>query len=233
MHVFIIRFSRYFYQGITTIYRCIFAVLYAPICQHCRTFLSQRSLFCTVCWRRITPVVSHTLSLTKTCNLTVFAVTDYNTPLKSLVQAKRAYNVVASYHLAECIWRYSNFKNQEIDYLVPIPLHWYRRVRRGFNQAQEIAKGLSKKSGVPVVSLLKRVRNTPYQTECSYVQRGDNVKDAFTLTVNSGHQYTGKRLMLVDDVMTSGSTLYWAAHALLPLKPHSLAAVVACRTLRR
>ena len=171
--------------------------------------------------------------LTEKEHLKVFAAARYDTPLKTLVQAKCSHNVVASYQLAECIWHYSSFKDQKIDYLVPIPLHWYRRMRRGFNQAEEIAKGLAKKSGIPVVSLLKRVRHTPYQTECAYAGRADNVKDAFVLQVDSASKYEGKRLMLVDDVMTSGSTLYWAGRVLISLNPYSLSAVVACRATRQ
>lgn len=234
MHILLVTILRSIYQLLITVYHCIIALLYAPICQHCRTLLGERVLFCSSCLRHIKPLVSHVLPLSKKQTMTIFAAADYNTPLKTLVQAKRIHNVVASYQLAECIWQLSRFKQQQIDYLVPIPLHWYRRMRRGFNQAEEIAKGLSKKSGIPVVCLLKRTRNTAYQSDCSYVDRARNVKNAFALhTVNNPTCYQGKDIMLVDDVMTSGSTLYWAAHTLLPLKPRSLSAVVACRALRR
>jgi Predicted amidophosphoribosyltransferases len=57
------------------------------------------------------------------------------------------------------------------------------------------------------------------------------VRNAFVLSEKIASQYVGKKILLVDDLMTTGATLYEAGHALLPIKPQSLSAVVACRVV--
>ncbi len=90
------------------------------------------------------------------------------------------------------------------DYLVPVPLHWKRRLQRGFNQSHLLAKGL-KLPQVPVSTDLVRIRNTQQQWNLKPPQRRRNVKGAFA--VRKGHPFDGKTVALVDDIITSGATL--------------------------
>jgi len=99
--------------------------------------------------------------------------------------------------------------------LVPVPLHWKREWKRGFNQALEISEELSKLTGYPVVQAIHRVRDTPTQTRLSRVKRLENLKDAFTLVVNP--RFEG--VILIDDVFTTGATVNACAAVLREIFP--------------
>jgi ComF family protein len=88
--------------------------------------------------------------------------------------------------------------------VVPVPLHWMRRLYRGYNQSAAVARGVAAGLGVPFADLLRRTRPTPRQTARSATERAANVKDAFRLRV--GAVVRGERVLLVDDVLTTGAT---------------------------
>lgn len=101
-----------------------------------------------------------------------------------------------------------------VDLIVPVPLHPKKQKQRGYNQAEIIAAGLSQATSIPVSTdnLVRRIHN-PTQTKRSKTQRWENVKDIFDVT--HPQLFMGKHLLLVDDVITTGSTLEAGAHALL------------------
>lgn len=113
--------------------------------------------------------------------------------------------------LAEC--RRDVLLGTEIDLVAPIPLHWKRKWIRGFNQSESIARELAAGLQVPFVRhLLRRVRETTQQIQPTREARRENVKGAFR--VLNGARLAGKAVLLVDDVMTTGSTLGEAARTL-------------------
>ncbi len=202
-----------------------------PFCSSCKSFLHARDIFCQECKNSIRPVVSRTLSITKTRSIKVLAISDYKEPLKSLILAKGRFDIVASHQLGTLIWQMTHLKNSSFDYIVPIPLHWKRFAKRGYNQADEMAKVIAQKSGKPVTHLLSRSRHTKYQSSLDQDKRAENVEDVFALTVDDDTQYHGSHILLVDDLITTGVTLRAAARELLKLKPASITAVVACRVV--
>ena len=109
------------------------------------------------------------------------------------------------------------------DYLVPVPLHWRRRARRGFNQSHLLAKGLNLPQ-VPVSTDLVRIRNTEQQWNLKPPQRRRNVKGAFA--VRKGHPFEGKTIALVDDITTSGATLQECAKVLKQAGAQKVVALV-------
>jgi ComF family protein len=105
----------------------------------------------------------------------------------------------------------SGFGN-EIEVLVPVPLHWTRRLGRGFNQSLILAKGL-KHRPLKIGTDLVRVRRTKRQPmTASAAARAANVAGAFA--VRAGHEFSGRRVCLVDDIKTTGATLNECAKTL-------------------
>ena len=111
---------------------------------------------------------------------------------------------------AEILCRAVPLLPEDIDGLLPVPLHWYRKARRGFNQALEIAKPLAKELGVPIVTQVVRRRSTPFQSGLGADERARNLKAAFEV---SG-PIDCKHALIVDDVVTTGATLNTLANVL-------------------
>jgi ComF family protein len=99
---------------------------------------------------------------------------------------------------------------------VPVPLHWRRHWVRRFNQSAILAAAVSKASGVPIAArALKRVKFTAPQVGLSRTQRVANIQGAFRVPRDGKAEVVGRRLILVDDVLTSGATVEGCAKALL------------------
>jgi ComF family protein len=104
----------------------------------------------------------------------------------------------------------------EADTLVPVPLHWRRMWARRFNQSAVLAAVISRESGLPVASgALKRVKATAQQVGLSRSERATNIQGAFRVPQDGKAAVAGRRLVLVDDVLTSGATVDGCARALL------------------
>jgi ComF family protein len=99
------------------------------------------------------------------------------------------------------------------DVLVAVPLHPLKKARRGYNQSECFARGLSQSLGIPVQELLERRKNTDTQTNKSRLERLNNVEQVFVLA--KGYHASGLRVLLVDDILTTGATLCSAAQVLL------------------
>ncbi len=103
----------------------------------------------------------------------------------------------------------------DADLIVPVPLHYFRLVRRGFNQSVWLAAALGRRTGVPVrLGLLKRIRSTPSQAGQSATGRRRNVQGAFKVPKRARKRIEGRRILLVDDVFTTGATAEACATAL-------------------
>lgn len=101
-----------------------------------------------------------------------------------------------------------------IDYIVPIPLHKDKQNLRGYNQTELITNGISDVLQIPVdTDTLYRTRNTESQTQKSREERMENMQGAFG--IQNGEKFSGKHVLLMDDVLTTGATLEAAAQALL------------------
>src|SRR5271163_1145100 len=104
----------------------------------------------------------------------------------------------------------------EADALVPVPLHWRRLWARRFNQSAMLAAAISAESKVPVAGkALKRIKATAQQVGLTRSERALNVQGAFRVPPQGKGAVAGRRLVLVDDVLTSGATVDGCARALL------------------
>jgi ComF family protein len=114
------------------------------------------------------------------------------------------------------------------DGLVPVPLYHRRHRDRGFNQAKELARGLGKQRGIPILNALYRYRETVSQTKLDRSARWDNMADAFQL--KRGFDVKGLRLLVIDDVFTTGATANACAHVLAQAGARSLAVLTVARS---
>jgi ComF family protein len=116
------------------------------------------------------------------------------------------------------------------DLMTPVPLHWWRAYRRGYNQSELLANQLSLKMDVPSKVLLRRVKPTRPQVELDRGQRAENVKNAFQIEATHAELIKAKTILLIDDVCTTGATLRECAKA---LKKGGAAAVYALTVARQ
>lgn len=112
--------------------------------------------------------------------------------------------------------------------VIPVPLHWRRRLTRGYNQAERIGRPLARHLGLPFSSALARRRATPPQSRLDQAARLRNLRQAFA--VRGPGAVADRHVVLVDDVATTGATLDTAAAALKAAGAAAVTAVVAGRT---
>jgi ComF family protein len=186
----------------------------AALCPQCgeETTLGER---CGACLKD-PPAFARTIALFR-----------YEFPVDRLIQALKYGHQLAlapwlGYQLGE------RLVAADYDLLLPLPLHPSRLRTRGFNQSLEIARVTGKALGIPMSpGILTRIRATPPQAELPLKERGRNVRGAFECARDLG----GKRILLVDDVMTTGSTLREAARILNLHGAGQITVAVAARAL--
>ena len=117
--------------------------------------------------------------------------------------------------LGDMLWT-ALARDEAWDMIAAVPLHWRRRWQRRFNQSELLARNLARRSGIPYRSLLRRVRATPSQAGLSNQKRRRNVTAAFACRRMAlrGEGLQGKRILLIDDVLTTGATASACAAAL-------------------
>ena len=120
----------------------------------------------------------------------------------------------------------------DADALVPVPLHWRRLWARRSNQSALLAKAISQASSSPIAeAALKRVKATAQQVGLSQSERAENVHGAFRVPPDGRAEVVGQRLVLIDDVLTSGATADACARALLRGGEKSVDVVVFARVV--
>ena len=121
---------------------------------------------------------------------------------------------------------------ESADVLVPVPLHWRRGWGRRYNQSGALARIIERQSGVKLASeALRRIRPTEQQIGLSRPQRASNVQGAFKVAPNRQSMIAGRRVVLIDDVLTSGATVDACARALLRAKAASVDVLVFARVV--
>jgi ComF family protein len=208
-----------------------------PLCPSCRAPLGDGVGLCDDCWSRLSliePPYCARLGIPFTYDpgpglLSMKAIAD--PPAYYRARAAERYDDVARalvlsfkdgdrLDLAPMMGRWMARAGRELtanaDALLPVPLHWRRLWARRFNQLAALAGAIADICGVPVLhGALKRVRATPQQVGLSKSERTDNVQGTFRVPADAKAHVAGRRLALVDDVLTSGATVDTCARALL------------------
>ena len=142
----------------------------------------------------------------------------YEGELKRAVRAMKFGKVTRLAELfADALAREMRTTKKKYDLICPVPLHWTRRLKRGYNQSVLIARPLAAKLGAAYARPLTRLRRTRQQARLSREERIHNVRTAFR-----SRAVTGLRVGLVDDVITTGATINACEEALLKAGAHSV-----------
>jgi ComF family protein len=164
---------------------------------------------------------------------TVVRSGDYEGPLQhAILSAKQSARGALAIHLGRLLAsvRRAELHSLQCDAVVAVPAHWTRQSKHGHNSAEVIARQVAKSLSLPYVDrLLKRIRATRPQTELTPRERRTNVKNAFA--VQSHPDLRDARLLLVDDVMTTGATANEICKALLAAGAASVAVAVLARAV--
>lgn len=208
--------------------------LFVPhYCGSCRRILVNRHVvLCVECYATIQPVVSYLLPESGNMPVKVFAMAAYEGAVQQLIRAKNYGDRISSYELGILMAQRLTVDWTDFDYLVPVPLHWTRYIKRGFNQAEIMAQRIGLTHGIPVKILIKRRKRTAYQAHLDADARFENVKHSFELlSIKDRTIYCGKHLVVIDDLYTTGSTVTALVKELKKLKPRAITVLVAARVL--
>jgi ComF family protein len=149
-----------------------------------------------------------------------------------VLRMKRAEGDPLSLALGQLVWQHrgQRLAALEADVVVPIPLHWRRRLAHGTNSAAVLAEALSGRLGVPLAErLLRRRRHTLRQAELTPAKRWQNVRRAFS--VRAGYHLEQAHVLLVDDILTTGATCSEAARALRSAGAQRVTVAVVARAI--
>jgi ComF family protein len=229
------------------------SVLLAPVCAACKAPLDAPTLgpVCAGCWNAIVPitpplcaacgdplpswrVISVAQSRCARCRrrgsrvVRTRSIGAYEGSLRAIVHAlKYDGRRSVAQALAAAMRQQAPDVLEGADVCVPVPLHPVRRYRRGFNQAEELARHL----GVPVIRALRRTRHTHVQADLPEAQRHANVRGAFRLRWRA--DVRGLIVVVVDDVSTTGATLDACAAALLEAGAKEVRGLTAAKAVSR
>ncbi len=223
--------------GLRAALRLVLDFALPPLCPSCREPLADGAGLCASCWSKLSliePPYCARLGIPFVFDpgaglLSMEAIA--NPPAYDRARAAVRYDDVASALVhqfkygdrldpAPMMGRWMARAGRELladaDALIPVPLHWRRLWARRFNQSATLAGAISALCGVQVVyGGLKRIRATPQQVGLSKTERADNVQGVFRVPGENKPEIVGRRLVLVDDVLTSGATVDACARALL------------------
>jgi len=186
------------------------------ICENCSTKLPVISIpHCPVCYRPIRTRGSEN-RICGYCKIEqkrviekVVALYEYRDGARELIHRYKydKYQFLSGF-LAKNLFEQVNKSEalEEVDWIISIPLHWTRKRWRGFNQADKLARYISKKTGVPLLptKYFKRIKKTTPQVTLNAKHRKKNIRGAFEL--NKKIKFENSSVVLVDDVLTTGAT---------------------------
>ncbi len=212
-------------------------ILFPPQCLKCSSLVAETGSLCSVCWLEISFIegpACHACGLPFEYDLgpkALCGACSQDHPLFKRARATLIYNdasrdIILSFkhgdrtHAAAAYGKWLLRSGREliedIDIIVPVPLHWSRLFHRRYNQAALLAQELGKLTGKPVeTNVLLRSKKTASQGHKTRNQRRLNLQGAFTVPSKAQRKISEQRILLIDDVLTTGATVSACAKALL------------------
>jgi len=210
--------------------------LYPPICLACMAPVAEGNALCAGCWRRLTPITApycQVLGIPLAADLGpdgVSAAALADPPAYDRARAAFAYDAMARRIVSRLKYadrpEIARFAGRMMAsagadllgpdaVLVPVPLHYWRQARRRYNQSLELALAVARLANLPVDNdILARKRMTRQQDGLTAAQRAETVSGAFAVRAHRLPALAGRRVVLVDDVVTTGATVSAATRAL-------------------
>lgn len=202
-------------------------ILSPPYCIYCESLLADHTVLCGACQQKIPKIASQRSPVTQSRYLTIHAYTAYQEPFETLIRAKLSSQQGPIQQLAYLLACYAKARSFSSDYIVPIPLYWQRNMWRGFNQAEILARTVAQTLDTSFMRPLRRIKNTLFQSSLSASERKYNLADAFLCTM----PVKNKKILLIDDLFTTGATATAAAHELYKHGAASVELLVVCKVI--
>jgi ComF family protein len=178
------------------------------LCDHCRRILPWNDTFCECCGRALVAaqppgVVCEACQARPPPYDKARAPLIYDFPVDDVIKAIK-FDRQLWYVPAFAVLLLRNLQNEfaEVDALLPVPLHRWRQMTRGFNQAMELCRPLRKATGLPILTQAVRIRATAAQTGLNASERKRNLRNAFAVSGKLGCRHP----LIIDDVITTGET---------------------------
>ena len=233
----------------------LFDILYPRTCPFCGRYISDRQIreehiewLCVDCWKHLPRTEQDILR----DNSTEETLTDGSSEIKQAMRLEKAaaYLFFEKEHPIQWVihrmkyrdqpmlgfwlarqalldWRNETFF-EDLDLIVPMPLHPKRLRERGYNQAEYIALGISELTGIPVdTTHVLRVRNTPQQARQTGDERKTNVANAFAVV--RPEELKDKHILVVDDLITTGETMRACLKAMKRIKGARFSVFALCK----
>ncbi|MDR1150288.1 MAG: ComF family protein [Clostridiales bacterium] len=191
-------------------------------CKICSRMISFNSKICKDC-------LSNDFSFDKN-----FSLFKYNETMKNIISRfKFEDNSFIGILLSELMCKEINlnkiFKNRIFDFIIPVPIHWNRERKRGFNQSKILAKKISQKNKIFLETKnFLRVKNTKAQFNLNKIEREENLRGAFCVKKNI---FKNKNIILIDDIFTTGSTINNCAKTLKKIGSNYVASITLSITI--
>lgn len=205
--------------------------LFPPKCPACKGYVEHNGQWCGTCLNKILNPRQLPLDkeLRQLFNGGVECLSDYEDPIKKLIAdakfEKKKYAVKALQYFVE--QGIGNEELENIDIVVPVPLHQRKIKERGFNQSMLFFEERMAKAGIEMWEVLRRVHETRPQFGLKFAERKANIKGAFAIADKAQrHLVKGKRVLLVDDIFTTGATFAECAKVLQAAGAKSIAGLV-------
>jgi len=234
--------------------RLVLDAVLPPLCLKCQAIVAEPGTLCPQCWQQITflappfcvrcgrpfefdpgPAACCGACLRTPpvydCARAVLRYDEASRPL--ILSFKHGDRLEGTAAFAHWMARAGADLLDKADLLVPVPLHRWRLARRRYNQAALLALALGRRCGIAVApDLLRRRRSTPSQGHLGPEARRQNVAGAFTLARNGASGLAGQRVVLIDDVLTTGATVEECARVLRRSGAAEIGILTLARVLR-